>query len=363
MDQLTSNEILETLESLKEAKENLKRIDEQYYNEPEIHQIYSYSAKELIGNLESHLEYLLNNQTNSKFTLTSSVDDVDVWVHIEGDKYNEGRGPINSIGTYLKKLNTAAKHTISILKEQTTSLEESKFDTYFELVETAKGSLKLGLKGKVDRLLNEDEGTLFENDPDRKVFHLDEYSKVRKLISDSMALILKTLSSADDEKVSKEIFDEYGENNAIKLYHFAKELAPSSRSNINQVTFEGRLLPKNKPYIKIDSVTRRNLTSKSKQMIQNKEFIQGTALVEEYKNNVNVAYYSLIAKPLKYNKESINVELRLDKDKHIISENEVLNQLLEIEGFLHFDNKSDPTYVAVDEVTFDNDDDLSFNEK
>src|SRR5699024_10901011 len=133
MDQLASNEIIETIQDLKNAKANLKRIDEEFDNEPELRQIYSYSGKELVRNLEKHLEYLLTNQTDSEFILTSSVDDVDIWVHIKGEKYNEGRGPIKSIGSYLKKLNTAGQHTLNILRERIGKLEETKFDTYFEL--------------------------------------------------------------------------------------------------------------------------------------------------------------------------------------------------------------------------------------
>lgn len=362
MDQLASNEIIETIQDLKNAKANLERIYEEFSEEAELCQIYSYAGKELVRNLEKHLEYLLIKQTDSEFTLTSSVDDVDVWVHIKGEKYNEGRGPIKSIGSYLKKFNTAGQHTLNILRDRLGNLEGTKFDSYFELAEIGKGSLKLGLRSKVEEFRSEKQDSLFAEDADHKLSQVKMYSELQKLTADSLILLLKTLSSADDDQAISEIFDEFGEEDAVKLFHFAKELAPSPQSNINQISYEGRLLPENIPLITTDSSTRKKLISRSKDMIHNKEFIQGTALIEQYKNNVNDNYYSLFARPLKYDKKIINIELRIEKKQHNIIEEEVLGEFLDIEGFLHFNNKSNPTYVVVDGFTVDKEDDMDFGE-
>src|SRR5699024_5366591 len=134
---------------------------------------------------------------------------------------------------------------------------------------------------------NENQDTLFDENADYKLSQVKIYSELQKLTSDSLILLLKTLSSADDDQAIREIFDEFGEEDAVKLFHYAKELTPSSQSNISQISYEGRLLPENKPMITTDSSTRKKLISKSKDMIHNKEFIQGTALIEQYKNNVN----------------------------------------------------------------------------
>jgi hypothetical protein len=353
LNQRDSNEIIETINDLKKARENSQRIDELFSNDPDLHEIYIYSANELIKKLENHLEYLLNKQTESAFTLTSQSGDADIWIHIEGEKYGEGRGPINSIGSYLKKLNTAAQHTINVLKERSGSLKDLKFDTYFELVGTAKGSLKLGLKSKVKTVPeNDNQGSIFDEDPETKLTELKVYSQIQKLSSTGLSLLLKALSSTDDEQAIGELLDKYGEEDTAKLLYFAKELAPSSRSNIRQVLFEGRLLPENKSEIKLNRDTRKQLMLKSK-ILKNKEFIEGTALIEQYTNNVNSNYYSLFAKPLKYNGTPLNIELRFDKRNHDISEEEVLNEFINVEGFLHFNNRSNPNYVAVERIVVD----------
>lgn len=362
MNQSASNEILETIQDLKSARDNLKRITDQFSDEPELREIYSHSAQELTKNLENHLQYLLNIETDSEFTITSTANDVDIWVHIEGDKFSEGRGPINSVGSYLKKLDTAVQHTINVLRERAENLRDLEIESYFELAETAKGSLKLGLKSKIDGFNDDYEETLFNEDPEVKMDQLEIYSQIQQLSSNGLVLLLKTLSSADDDQAIKEIFQDYGEDDAIKLIHYAKELAPSSRSNISEISFEGRSLPKSKPYIKTNRDTRRNLMIRSTKLINNKEFIEGTALIEQYKNNVNEDYYSLFAKPLKYNKKTINIELRISKNKHNIREKEVLNEFLDIEGFLHFNNRSNPTYVIVDKLSYDRDEDVGFSE-
>lgn len=352
--------ITETVNDLKLAKTRLQEIGKLYQNEPVLLGIYKFSAEKMVETLESHLEYLLNKETNSEFNLQSNKGDMDVWIKIEGSKFAEGKGPINVIGSYLQKLNTAARHSTKLVKSKVDELNNINFYPTFNLAETAKGSLKIGLE----------QGDIYSHDSDLQLDLFDDQSidlfdievLKKKVTTEAIEVLFKALASANDETLFNELLAEYEEEDVIKLIHYAEELAPSNRSNIDAISFDGSGI-KFADTLRTDADTRQLLRERAKKLKQDKEFVEGTAFIRQYTVDQNIDYYILTAAPFNSNeKKNPELELRADKKRLQINEEQVFGQIVYVSGFLHYNSKNQPLYIEVDSIEPNKfDADLNFN--
>lgn len=354
----SDNEILSVIHNLKNAKENLKRIENDYKDEAVLMNFYSYSAKELINQLENHLDYLLQKEIGNSLSI-NTVDNLDLWIRIEGRSFEHGRGPINVVGSYLQKLNTAVRHSTNLIKNKYQDLiGVNNFYPSFELAATAKGSLKLGLQNNnFSKVQNADiiEDNLFNVDSSNvELFEerLLRFNRMNEITNQSIEVLFKALASANDEHFISELTREFDEDDVIKLIHYAQELAPSSRSSIDAISFEGESL-KSFINLKTDKSTRSVLKKRAQHLKNNKEFVEGTALVRQYSVDSDRPYITLIARPFKTNDRVIEeVELRVGKDIGI-TESQVYNQLIFISGFLHYNANNQPVRIDLDSIDFD----------
>ncbi|MDE5055391.1 hypothetical protein NDK25_24555 [Niallia taxi] len=350
------HDIKDAIYSLKEAKQNLKRIEKEYAEEPILLKIYSYSAKEMISNLENHLEYLLKLETETELSIISEIDPLDLWIRIEGKSFHNGTGPINVVGSYLKKLNTAVRHSARLVKKKFEVANElNNFFPTFELAATAKGSLKLGLQNNVSNNLDQIiEPTLFNvENKDNTLEQLKQIQTINDITDKSITVLFKALASANDDTFIRELTKEYDEDDVIKLIHYAQELAPSSRSSIDFISFEGNQIRDFKE-LKTDKNTRSYLKQRAQRLRQNKVFIEGTAFIKQYTVDSDKTYYSLIARSFKYDNNSLDeIELRLNKEEFSIEQKDVYNQLIFVSGFLHYNANNQPYLIEADSINFE----------
>lgn len=108
----------------------------------------------------------------------------------------------------------------------------------FDLVKTTEGSLKLGLKSAPFYLENEDwkQASLFEPDEkQQEINQLKNFADSTSVTLDAFKLITKTLAAANDNDEMDELKRDFDEKEVIKLNYFAKELALSNRSGMDEV--------------------------------------------------------------------------------------------------------------------------------
>ncbi|MDC3418605.1 hypothetical protein [Aquibacillus salsiterrae] len=349
-----NQEIFSTIEDLKLAKENLNRIKSQYINEPDILNFYLHSAKDMVKQLENHLEFLLKTETGSDYTINTIDDDIDVWIRIEGESFQDGTGPINVIGSYLQKLNTAARHSTKLIKNRIDDLKDINVIPSFELAATAKGSLKLGLKNKLPKefyATKFEQQTLFDEDLDKRS---DLIYKLNKVNHQGINVLFKALASANDESVIEELTNDFGPDDVIKLIHYAQELAPSSRSLIDNISFEGQDVRFTGYELKTNKDTRKILKERAKALFNNKEFVEGSAFIRSYAVDADKDYYQLEARPFKHESQKIeSIELRANKKLFNFNEEQVFDTLIFITGFLYYNSNKQPTYIELDSINFD----------
>ncbi|CAM4371991.1 MULTISPECIES: hypothetical protein [Bacillus] len=348
------DEIFSTIENLKKAKENLHRIETEYASEQELLEFYSLSAKQLVKNLETHLEYLLKEETGSQYSIESVNENLDIWIRIEGENFKNGKGPINIVGSYLQKLNKAIRHSTNLVKSKYEDLEEVLISPSFELVATAKGSLKLGLQSNMVDFISTKEFNQIDLFEDNKLDHdlerLDKFNKINNLTKQSVEMLFKALASAEDENKLNELRTEFEDEDIIKLIHYAQELAPSSRSSIEFISFEGDRAKQFKN-LKTDKHTRVLLKDRIKRLRINKEFVEGSAFIRKYSIDADEDHYVLTARPFRYENKQINdIELFLDRKTNSITEEDILNNLVYITGFLYYTASNQPSYIKVDTI-------------
>lgn len=141
--------IFETINDLKRAKKNQERILSDYQDTPQLIEFYLPSAEHMVNELNNHLKYLIENETDMQFGENINYVEPEVWIRLEGKNF-EGKGPIGVVGAYLQKLNTANKQAVNLIGHIHERFENAKGMlgniSSLDLVSAAHGSFKLGLK-------------------------------------------------------------------------------------------------------------------------------------------------------------------------------------------------------------------------
>lgn len=342
---------------LKRAKKNLDELREQYKTSPDLLSVYEPSAVYIVNQIESKLKKMLTEQFGVSLQPERvEQENVDIWVRIEGKEFKHGSGPIGQIGTYLTKLNKANKQAMAILKEKMGEKIKLSDLPSLNLVATAPGSLKLGLK--------KPELEAPEPDPQADLFNgykghfelLKESVEESSLVSQGMHLIVRSIASINDESVSSELKQEYSEKSIIKLLHYVKDLTPSSRSDIDYVSFEGNNVRINNSYVRTTKETRKLISEYSKKLDPNREYIEGTAVIMA----ADISNQILMARPLKFN-DAEHEEIKCILLDSVPAEDikNLLNQKVELSGYIVFDqNRNRLLRLEIDQIAISDDNSL-----
>jgi hypothetical protein len=344
------HEIHELSERLKKSKQNLANLREQYRDKPELLSIYEPSTVRIINTLESHLKDLL--VSNLGITVEASTEKhADIWVSIEGEEFQKGSGPIGQVGAFLTKLSNANKQAMALIKEKMGVDFKVADLPSLNLFATAPGSLKLGLKRSTVKI----------PEPKYQLDLFDEYKGPWELamesvdemniVTEGFQLLVKAIASVQDDEVLDELMKSYDEKEVIKILHFAKELAPSARSPIEYVKFEGDSLGLRNNMIKTDKYTRKLITERAKKIDPNREYIEGVAFIDA----ADITHRTVIARPLKYDNKTHD-EIRCTFLKPLNTEafkNLFIKQEVFVSGYIVYDKNNEKLLrLEIDEISF-----------
>lgn len=362
---MINKEVMEALNDLKEANDYLQSLREEFKDDPELLSFYEPSAKEIVRQFHSRLSLLLSKELD--MNLMSSRNDVnsevDIWIRIEGDEFQQGRGPIGSVGSYLQKLNNASKHAINLIAQTKKGYAAIKNKlsnlACFDLVATAEGSLKLGLKvhDNYNAFCNQDDFQQLyfsweDIDGRQKDEQEQESINIQQLSVEGFELLAKTIASARDNVLFNELREEYSDKGMLKLLHYAKELVPSSRSSIEYISFESSKFSISTSNIKLDKHVRKSLSDKAKGFRNNTSFVEGTGWLRA----IDTDYYTVVIRPFNYNAgELTEIECRFPHDEfHSEQVASFLDKFVNISGFLVFSQNNSPIRLDVDSISIQN---------
>lgn len=333
-------QIIEAINDLKEAKEYLKSIQEQFKDDPELLGFYLPSAQEIVRQYEIRLKNVLEQETGIELKLEQRIKEPDIWIRLQGEKFKRGMGPIDAVGSFLHKLNQASHKVIKLLQGESTRFAPS----FFNLVATAEGSLKLGLsRPDVFDGNNNDQLDLGLDDPWEKLKIINEQNE--KAIK-SLQLLIKALDSDNDESMNELQKELQNQNDILKLLHFAKDLTPSIRSSIERISFEGAAVPQKQKVVSIDKQTRRLLSERAKVLKKDMLYIEGRALIRQQDMDTHI----LTARPLILEDNKQYNEVKCTFSPHISILENYLDKFVSLSGFLIFGANNQPLRLEIDEL-------------
>ncbi|MCP1355527.1 hypothetical protein [Aneurinibacillus migulanus] len=361
---MTNKEFMEALNDLKEANEYLQSLREEFKNQPDLLNFYEPSAKEIVKQFHARLSLLLSTDLDMNLLYNRNEanhdNSVDIWVHLEGAEFHQGKGPIGIVGTYLQRLNNASKHAINLVAQtkQGYAVIKSKLASLacFDLAATAQGSLKLGLKlHDVDEKFHEHEDFQqlyfsWEETPSQK--HQEESRDeidFNELALEGFDLLAKTVASAQDNKLFNELRKKYSDKSMLKLLHYAKELVPSSRSTIEYISFESNKLSFPTNHIKLDKQVRKLLTHRARSFRNNTTFVEGNGWLRA----IDTDHHTVVIRPFNYSTgELTQIECRFPYDEFQSEQvASFLDKFVNISGFLIFNQNNSPVRLEVDSIS------------
>lgn len=344
--------LIEAIESLRDAQAHYNRIKEQYKEEPILKEFYLYSAEVLIGYLQDHIKYL-NEVELGIINYDTKVNEIpEVWIRLEGEGF-KGKAPIGVLGNFLQKLNLANKVALKMIGKINDIEEEvkealNKFST-FDLVTTASGSMKLGLKRtEYATDFQEEQLDLFYDEGfyDSVPINIDDF---KHLPLDALKLMNKTIVATDKPEVLQELKDTYDEIELQKLFHHTKEILPSTRSEFYSLSliFED----KEEDEISIATKeTRRKMLEIEKSLLKEAQIIESKGLVRAIDLDKN----ELILRPFKFENHNLD-EISCQITEGLIKEDKLesvvsINSIISFRGIIYFNSEEIPTKIKIEEL-------------
>lgn len=338
---------------LEDARENLQQVRNEFQDNPGLLAFYEPSARELVREYEDQLCALVNDFTHVPVNIDrTDIEDIDVWVRIQGTQFESGEGPINQVAGILQNLNTANQHALALLEHEKYS--GGRFNTriasgaMFKLAATKAGSLQLGLKRPDFEFVADDQSVLplLPSDP-WDDFKVTVAANQKPL--EAFRLLMRALAAVEDEQLLHELIEELNTNDLVKLFHYARELTPSERSPIESISFEGSDIgiPSNR--IATNKETRMLISIVSTKLTKNRRYVSGTAVVR----GQDLDKRTLIARPFISTERNKYSDLTcVFSKKYPISEIGLfLDQPVTIEGFLVFNAHGIANRLEIDEIS------------
>ncbi|WP_391119412.1 hypothetical protein [Psychrobacillus sp. L3] len=346
------NNIVQTIDDLKNAQNNLARITKDYSTQPKLLDFYLPSAEHMVSEVESHLKYLLGKETNLSFDTSSESVEPEIWIRLEGKNFN-GRGPIATIGSYLQKLNSANKQAVNLLGNIHERFEKAR-DLLsnlasFDLVSTANGSLKLGLmRSELGNELNYEQLNLFYEEEPSELEKSEDIKVLRELSLEGMKLIAETVAAVDNDVLFDSLKKQYGEKELKKLIHYTKELVPSARSAFDSVSFEANNIDVPFNTIKATKSTRKALVEKEKTLMKESIYISGEGWIRA----IDIDGLTGKIRPLHYKDVTLPEIDCIFSDEKYDSSNIaiILDKFVTVKGFLIFNQHQIPVKFDIEEI-------------
>jgi len=345
MDYHSDINIEQLKEQLQQARDNLTQLRIDFKDDEELLNIYEPSLRHFVQELENDLSKIASKEYGIELRVAEEESaKVDFWVSINGEEFKEGEGPIGHVGAFLTRLNNANKQATEVVsKKRGRSFRPSQVPG-LRLVTTKTGSLKLGLNRphiKAPEKTNQIE--MFEDGWDKFKAGVED----AELPAIGMQLLVKTIAAVNDEKILNKLKEDYGEKEVIKIIHYAKELAPSNRSPIEYVKFEGDYVNLPSKSLQTNKDTRKVLAKLAKEIMPTTSYIEGVAFIGQADVNGHI-----IARPLNYSGIK-HEEIRCEFTKSIGAEeiSQLFNKKVAVKGYLVSDRNGRLLRLEIDDFT------------
>lgn len=335
---MAREELAEAIADLKGTRDHLQSVRCEFQNEPDLLRFYEPSALEMVRLNEAIVANIMNEETGSEFHSLSEKESTDFWIRLEGDQFKEGKGPIGIVGSFLQKLSTSTQHVVEMLNNNFNG--QIQVGSLFDLVQTAPGSLKLGLRRSIPI---ESSALLFPDDPWKR---LKECSIEREKALQGINSLIEIISSINNNKSSENLTSDVGgEIQAYKLLHYAKEITPSSRSPISRVSFESTIFEN----VVADKNTRKAIIRFSKEIKQGIEYVNGNGIIRAVDiDNRTFIIRELIGKSFERNE----LECHFPSIISTQAIQKYLDQGVNITGFLHKTVSGRAQKIDIEKLSF-----------
>lgn len=339
--------ILEAINDLKEAKEYLQSIKDDFKDDSDLLGFYEPSAQEMVRQFEVRLKNVIAQETGVELLLEQKRKVPEVWIRLQGEKFNHGTGPIDAVGSFLHKLNQASHKVVKLLNSDNTRFAPS----FFNLVATAEGSLKLGISTPEIAELDNNQLELGDDDPWKSIKLINQNNE--KALK-SLKLLMTALDSENEDSMNELQRELNNQNDILKLLHYAKEITPSIRSDIDRISFEGFTTSNNGKVISADKQTRRALSERAKVLKRDTLYIEGRALIRQQ----DMDTLTLTARPLILDDNKQYSEVKCVFSSQLTPEGDnFLNKFVTLSGFLIFGANQQPLRLEIDELNIEEEQD------
>lgn len=343
------SELNETLKQLKDVQESIDDFNKNYDNDI-LRKIYMPSQEYLVSKLKQRIGFLLTEY------IGGTDPDPDLWIRLQGPNFKEGRAPLSIVSSFIKKLILANQHAVTLL-------EEVKYDgkrinkkikhlAELDLVATAPGSLKLGIKRPSIKYFVEVENPAQERieagaEIDKKLQDAEQDSE-RSI--EGLKLLARAVMAAEYpeelNKLSAEIKDK---KNVLKLLYYAREITPAQSSEIESVSFSGNFIKEyHTQEIVATKATRISLREISNKIIEHEKYVDGYGTIRE----IDLDKMSFRVGNLRFEDgEYDNIDCSLDREE--FKEQDLVqlaDKEIRLTGILIFSDTGDIKEFEVDKI-------------
>lgn len=348
-------EIQENLEHINAVKDSIKQLKEKYKDNPDIQKFYMPSMEQLLEGLKLNLNQLLQQYIGGSNT------DPDIWIRLQGNAFQNGRAPLGVVAAFMNKLVRANQHAVALLEqvkyEGVRINNKIKELAELDLVATAPGSLKLGIKkSPVEKFYN------YERD-EQEVIQDESY--ILKCMEDAnrdadkalegLQLLIRAIMATNDEKELESLSEEIkNPKDLLKLFYYASEIAPTKNSEINSITFYGGTYnDMSFEQVVISKETRIKLQSVTQTLLGKDKYIEGIGTVRA----LDLDRFTFRIDSLRFEKSVLeNVDCKLNEKEFSEQDIEgIANKQIKLSGILSYSNKGVPKSLEVDKIFFQED--------
>lgn len=231
--------LLSSLDLLRRAQSDLRRIRTTYANDPVLLAVYEPGAQYLVNAVRQSIIDMMDDG------LTTEV--ADVWVRLVGDCFSEGRAPAGLLGSFLRNLTVANKHAVAILEDRT--YDSGRFPlridaiSEFDVVAITSGSLRLGLRRPSPvKLMDTDRSKEDCLLPEAFWDQLGQACRDTEIATMGLNLLVRALRAADSDEEFESLMDTITPQRVLELMYHVRSVVPTRRSAIQMVEFSGPAL-------------------------------------------------------------------------------------------------------------------------
>lgn len=349
-------EISENLKHIKQVEKSIEQLKETYKDNPMLLEFYMPSTQELLESLKFKLNTLMQEYIGG---VTATPD---IWIRLQGKVFDNGRAPLGVVAAFINKLVRANQHAVALLEqvkyEGVRINNKIKELAELDLVATAPGSLKLGIKkSSIEKFYKyESDAQEMIKDENYILQCVEEANRNSYKAIEGLQLLTRAIIATTDEEeltaLSQEIQDP---KNLLKLFYYAREITPTKASEIENITFSG-VTYNNTNYkeVVISKETRANIKAISQKLLGQDKYIEGIGTVRA----LDLDKFTFRIDSLRFDKTYLeNVECKLNEKEFSEHDLEgIANKQIRLLGILSYSNKGLPKNLEVDKIFFEEED-------